>query len=83
MERVENEASSSPSRVTNGLEWIIWLTGDIMIRLVYGNEHTVRLLADKGSRDTMSELVPKTSASNTTALEAIATLYPSQYIPTV
>ncbi|OAL72806.1 hypothetical protein A7D00_2579 [Trichophyton violaceum] len=77
MERIENETSSSPSRVTNGLEWITWLTGDIMIRLVYGNEHNIRLLADEGSRDIMSELVPRTSASNTTALEAIATLYPS------
>ncbi|GBF60273.1 benzoate 4-monooxygenase [Trichophyton mentagrophytes] len=76
MESVENEASSSPSRAANGLEWVTWLTGDIMIRLVYGNEHNIRLLADKGSRDTMSELVPKTNASNTTALEAIATLYP-------
>ncbi|EFR00124.1 hypothetical protein MGYG_03130 [Nannizzia gypsea CBS 118893] len=76
MTMVENEASSSPSRVANGLEWVTWLTGDIMIHLVYGNDHNIKLLADKMSRDMMTELIPKTSASDTTALEAIAALYP-------
>ncbi|EEQ30702.1 benzoate 4-monooxygenase cytochrome P450 [Microsporum canis CBS 113480] len=76
MAMIEEEASNSPSRVANGLAWVTWLTADIMIRLVYGNDHNIRLLADKESRATMAELIPKTNAADVIALEAIATLYP-------
>ncbi|KAK2877089.1 hypothetical protein FQN49_001429 [Arthroderma sp. PD_2] len=73
---VEEEAVNSPSRAANGLGWVTWLTGDIMIRLVYGNNHDISLLADKKSRTTMTELLPRTNAADITAYEALATLYP-------
>ncbi|KAF3483012.1 benzoate 4-monooxygenase cytochrome P450 [Arthroderma uncinatum] len=73
---IEEEAASSPSRVANGLGWVTWLTGDIMIRLVYGDNHNIRLLADKESRATMTELMPETNAADVTAYEALAAFYP-------